>query len=79
MVCDPVLGLVEEPCQKRDALGVADAITCADMALAGIGCVIGLDDAIEASDQVGRSLPYELRETAIGGVAGCYRCSRDCG
>lgn len=72
LVCDPVLGLVEEPCQKRNAVGVADAIVSADMALAGITCVVGVDDAIRASDSVGRSLPRELRETALGGVAGCY-------
>lgn len=69
LVCDPVAGLVEVPCSKRNAVGVANAIAAADMALAGITSVIPLDEVVRAMKQVGRALPYELRETARGGVA----------
>jgi L-serine dehydratase len=69
LVCDPVAGLVEVPCSKRNAMGVANAIAAADMALAGITSVIPLDEVIKAMKEVGRALPFELRETAKGGVA----------
>ncbi len=69
LVCDPVAGLVEVPCSKRNAAGVANAITAADMALAGITSVIPLWEVIHALKEVGRALPFELRETAKGGVA----------
>ena len=69
LVCDPVAGLVEVPCSKRNAVGVANAIAAADMALAGITSVIPLDEVVRAMKAVGRALPYELRETAKGGVA----------
>jgi L-serine dehydratase len=69
LVCDPVAGLVEVPCSKRNAIGVANAITAADMALAGITSVIPLDEVVKAMKEVGRALPFELRETARGGVA----------
>ena len=69
LVCDPVAGLVEVPCSKRNAVGVANAIAAADMALAGITSVIPLDEVVRAMKEVGRALPYELRETAKGGVA----------
>ena len=69
LVCDPVAGLVEVPCSKRNAAGVAVAIAAADMALAGIESVIPLDEVIEAMMRVGQSMPVELRETAKGGVA----------
>ena len=69
LVCDPVAGLVEVPCSKRNAAGVANAITAADMALAGITSVIPLYEVIHAMKEVGRALPFELRETAKGGVA----------
>jgi L-serine dehydratase len=69
LVCDPVAGLVEVPCSKRNAVGVANAIAAADMALAGITSVIPLDEVVKAMKAVGRALPYELRETAKGGVA----------
>lgn len=69
LVCDPVAGLVEVPCSKRNAAGVAIALVCADMALSGISSVIPLDEMIDALDRVGRSLPNSLRETAQGGCA----------
>lgn len=69
LVCDPVAGLVEVPCSKRNSAGVAIALVCADMALSGIISVIPLDEMIDALDRVGRSLPSSLRETAQGGCA----------
>lgn len=69
LVCDPVAGLVEVPCSKRNAMGVANAIAAADMACAGITSVIPLDQVVQAMKEVGRALPFELRETAKGGVA----------
>lgn len=69
LVCDPVGGLVEIPCIKRNAGGVAGALCAADMALAGIRSHIPFDDAVEAMNRVGRQLPASLRETAAGGLA----------
>ena len=70
MVCDPIAGLVEAPCQSRNAIGVANAITCAELALSGVKNVIPFDEMAEAMYRVGKSLPFELRETAMGGCAG---------
>lgn len=70
LVCDPIAGLVESPCQSRNAIGVANALTCAELALAGITHPIPFDEMAEAMYRVGKSLPFELRETAIGGNAG---------
>jgi len=69
LVCDPVAGLVEVPCSKRNAMGVANAAAAADMALAGIQSVIPLDEVITAMKHVGQALPFELKETARGGCA----------
>lgn len=69
LVCDPVAGLVEVPCVKRNVIGAADAICAADMALAGITSRIPVDQVIEAMGDVGRRLPMEFRETALGGLA----------
>jgi len=69
LVCDPVAGLVEVPCSKRNAMGAANAVAAADMALCGITSVIPLDEVVKAMKDVGRALPYELKETAKGGVA----------
>ncbi len=69
LVCDPVAGLVEIPCIKRNAGGVAIALSAADMALAGIKSRIPFDDAVEAMNRVGKALPAALRETAGGGLA----------
>lgn len=71
LVCDPVAGLVEIPCEKRNAIGVANALLSADLALAGIISNIPFDETVEAMYRVGKQLPMELRETALGGVAIC--------
>lgn len=70
MVCDPIAGLVESPCQSRNAIGVSNAFTCSQLALSGITHPIPFDEMVEAMYKVGRSLPFELRETALGGNAG---------
>lgn len=69
LVCDPVAGLVEVPCAKRNALGAANALVAADMALAGITSVIPADEVIIAMGNIGRIMPEALRETARGGLA----------
>ncbi len=69
LVCDPVAGLVEAPCVKRNVMGAANALACADMALAGIVGAIPCDEVIDAMAAVGRSLPSSLRETGEGGLA----------
>ncbi len=69
LVCDPVAGLVEVPCVKRNVMGAVNALACADMALAGITAAIPCDQVIDAMAAVGRSLPASLRETGEGGLA----------
>jgi len=69
LVCDPVAGLVEIPCAKRNAQGAITALCTADMVMAGVEAKIPFDDAVEAMYKVGKSLPSALRETAMGGVA----------
>ncbi|MDN5332371.1 MAG: L-serine dehydratase [Tepidanaerobacteraceae bacterium] len=69
LVCDPVAGLVEVPCVKRNAMGAAEAIIAADLALAGIPSVIPADEVIAAMKEVGRMMSDKLKETALGGVA----------
>ena len=69
LVCDPVAGLVEVPCVKRNAMGASLALVCADMALAGITSRIPMDDVIMAMDMVAHALPVSLKETALGGLA----------
>ena len=82
LVCDPVGGLVEYPCQYRNAAGVSNALIAAEMSLAGIPQFIPLDEMIDAMYTVGKKLPAELRETALGGCAAtpsacekCHLCS----
>lgn len=70
LVCDPIAGLVESPCQSRNAIGVANAISSAELAMAGVTHPIPFDEMAEAMYRVGKSLPFELRETAMGGCAG---------
>ncbi|WEG74293.1 L-serine ammonia-lyase, iron-sulfur-dependent, subunit alpha [Vagococcus intermedius] len=70
LVCDPVAGLVEIPCVKRNAIGAGNALIAADMALAGIDNKIPADEVVEAMRKVGINLPRELRETGLGGIAG---------
>ena len=69
LVCDPVAGLVEVPCVKRNVVGAVNAIAAADMALAGIESRIPVDEVIDAMGEVGRRMPVEFRETALGGLA----------
>ena len=69
LICDPVAGLVEVPCVKRNAMGASFAFVAADMALAGITSKIPVDEVIDAMYQVGSSLPTAFRETAEGGLA----------
>lgn len=71
LVCDPVAGLVEVPCVYRNVGSVANAMTAADMALAGIAAPIPTDEIIDAMKAVGDMLPACLRETGEGGVAAC--------
>lgn len=79
LVCDPVGGLVEYPCQNRNAAGVAVALTSAEMALAGVPQLIPLDEMIAVMYNVGRRIPAELRETAIGGCAAAPSACEACG
>ena len=69
LVCDPVAGLVEVPCVKRNAGAAAGAMVAAEMALAGIKSVIPVDEVIDAMAAVGNSMPCTLKETAQGGIA----------
>ena len=69
LVCDPVAGLVEVPCVKRNAMGASLALICADMALAGIKSKIPLEEVITAMDKVSKLMPVSLKETALGGLA----------
>lgn len=69
LVCDPVAGLVECPCIKRNALGAANAMICADMTLCGITSLIPFDEVVQAMYQVGKQINKDLRETAQGGLA----------
>ena len=69
LVCDPVAGLVEVPCVKRNVVGAVNAVSCADMALAGVKSRIPVDEVIDCMGEVGSRMPMELRETALGGLA----------
>ncbi|HQA07686.1 MAG TPA: L-serine ammonia-lyase, iron-sulfur-dependent, subunit alpha [Syntrophomonadaceae bacterium] len=69
LVCDPVAGLVEVPCSKRNATGTVNALICAEMSLAGIESVIPFDEIVDAMFRVGRLISPDLRETARGGCA----------
>lgn len=69
LVCDPVGGLVEVPCVKRNALFAVHGLTAAQLAMAGVESVIPMDEIVEAMVRIGRSLPRGLRETAEGGLA----------
>lgn len=80
LVCDPVGGLVEYPCQNRNAAGVANALVAAELALAGTRQLIPFDQMLDAMFSVGKRIPVELRETALGGCAAtpsaCARCGK---
>ncbi len=79
LVCDPIAGLVESPCQPRNAAGAANALVCAEMALSGIKATLPFSEMAKVMKKVGKSLPYELRETAKGGCAASPTgCSHKC-
>lgn len=83
LVCDPIGGLVESPCQTRNAIGIGNAFISSELALSGIYHIIPFDEMAEAMLKVGIKLPYELRETALGGSASTptacgFKCS-SCG
>ena len=69
LACDPVAGLVEVPCVKRNGFCVIHAMLAADMTLAGIVSAVPIDDVISALDSIGRAMPQSIRETAKGGLA----------
>lgn len=69
LVCDPIAGLVEVPCAKRNIAGAVSALTTADLAMSGVTSRIPFDDTVTAMYKIGKQLPCELRETAMGGLA----------
>ncbi len=69
LVCDPVAGLVEVPCVKRNGFAAIEAMLAADMSMAGIDSVIPVDEVIDAMNRIGKALPKSLRETSEGGLA----------
>ncbi|MCM3674864.1 L-serine ammonia-lyase, iron-sulfur-dependent, subunit alpha [Peribacillus simplex] len=69
LVCDPVAGLVEVPCIKRNVIGTSIAFSAADLSLAGVESRIPCDEVIEAMYKIGKEMPRTLRETALGGLA----------
>lgn len=79
LVCDPIAGLVEAPCQSRNTIGVSNALTCAEIALSGVNHLIPFDEMVDAMYRVGKRIPFELRETALGGCAATPTgCSKQC-
>ncbi len=79
LVCDPVRGLVEHPCQTRNAIGVANAISSAQLALSGVMDPLPFDEVVAAMASVGSSIPASLRETALGGLAATPSACDACG
>lgn len=80
LVCDPVGGLVEYPCQNRNASGVANALVAAELSLSGIKQLIPFDEMLDAMYKIGKRMPVEFRETALGGCAvtpsACDACKK---
>ena len=70
LACDPVAGLVEVPCVKRNVMGAVNAMTSSDMVMAGITSKIPPDEVIDAMRAIGRSMSEDIRETGKGGLAG---------
>ena len=79
LVCDPIGGLVECPCQMRNAAGAANALIAAEISLSGVKQPIPFDEMLEAMYAVGKRLPQELRETAMGGCAATPTACALCG
>ena len=69
LACDPVAGLVEVPCVKRNAFVTVNAVTAADLALAGVGSIIPFDEVVWAMKQIGDAMPLTVKETSTGGLA----------
>jgi L-serine dehydratase len=69
LICDPIAGLVESPCSKRNSSGAVNAMTSAELALAGIRSVVSFDETVEAMYNVGRAMSPDFKETAMGGIA----------
>ncbi len=69
LICDPIAGLVESPCSKRNSSGAVNAMTSAELALSGILSVVNFDETVEAMYSVGRLMHPNLKETALGGIA----------
>ncbi len=69
LACDPVAGLVEVPCVKRNVIGSVNAVTAADMAMAGIKSRIPPDEVIDAMRSIGHGMSTSIRETGTGGLA----------
>ena len=78
LVCDPARGMVEYPCQNRNAIGVAADFSAAQLALSGVTSPVPFDEAVDAMARVGRALPESLRETAQGGLAACPSVCAGC-
>lgn len=78
LVCDPVGGLVEVPCQARNAIGVAAAFSAAQLALSGVSWFVPFDEVVSAMAEVGHALPSRLRETARGGLAATPAARASC-
>lgn len=76
LVCDPIAGLVEIPCVKRNVLGAVNAISCADMAMAGIASKVPFDEVVDAMAEIGEKMDNSLRETALGGLAATKTAKR---
>lgn len=76
LVCDPIAGLVEVPCIKRNVMAAVNAIASAEMALAGIRTVVPFDEVVQVMARIGRDMPSSLKETSLGGLAatptGCH-------
>ena len=78
LVCDPIGGLVENPCQNRNAMGASNALISAELSLAGIRSITPIDETIGVMYAVGRSIPSELRETSLGGMAAAKSACEAC-
>ena len=76
LVCDPIAGLVEVPCVKRNVMAAVNAVASAEMALAGIRTVIPFDEVVQAMDHIGRDMSSSLRETSLGGLAATPTATR---
>lgn len=77
LICDPIAGLVEVPCQTRNSMGASNALISAEMSLSGVDFIVPFDETVEAMYNVGRKIPREFRETALGGIA-ATKTARSC-